>query len=227
MPPSLVPPALKLGFGLMRLPRIGGGSDMDAPIDVPQTARMVDAFLAAGHVCTVTGPEPYRRLTAETGRPIAITGFTPREILLGIAAALRLLGRMRTSSGKSAGLFNAYPASVHPDGAPDALRLIDETFVVCDQVWRGLGAIPESGLAIRSELAEFDAAIRFPITDNEPDDAMSAGGTGCISDRILLGLALPSDCPHFAKDCTPLTPLGAPMVSAEGACAAFHLHRHP
>ena len=227
-------PANALAIQLTRRRQLKNVSFLVSQVLLPPAIRRIasapsapDAFLAAGHVCTVTGPNPYRRLAAETGRPIAITGFTPQEILLGIAAALRLLGRMRASPGKPADLFNAYPASVHPDGAPDALRLINETFVVCDQLWRGLGAIPKSGLAIRPELAEFDAGIRFPLVEFEPDAASKAGGAGCISDRILLGMALPSDCPHFARDCTPLTPLGAPMVSAEGACAAFHLHRHP
>lgn len=228
-------PANALTIQLARQRRLGNVSFLVSQVLLPPAIRRIaaaasspDAFLAAGHVCTVTGPEPYRRLAAETGRPISITGFTPQEILLGVAAALRLLGRLRTSPGESAGLFNAYPSSVHPDGAPDALRLIGETFVPCDQLWRGLGDIPDSGLAIRPELADFDATIRFPLAETEPDDAsVASNGPGCISDRILLGLALPSECPHFARDCTPLTPLGAPMVSAEGACAAFHLHRHP
>lgn len=230
-------PANALAIQLARRRRLGNVSFLVSQVLLPPAIRRIavapsapDAFLAAGHVCTVTGPEPYRRLAVETGRPIAITGFTPQEILLGVAAALRLLGRLKASPREGAGLFNAYPSSVHSDGAPDALRLIDETFVTCDQLWRGLGRIPDSGLAVRPELAEFDAARRFLGEGGEtptPERTLSADGPGCIAHRILVGLALPSDCPHFAWDCTPLSPLGAPMVSAEGACAAFHLHRHP
>lgn len=227
-------PANALAIQLARRRGLKNVSFLVSQVLLPPAIRRIaasptgpDAFLAAGHVCTVTGPEPYRALAAETERPIAITGFSPQEILLGVAAALRLLVQKRERPGKAAGLFNAYPATVHPGGAAEALALIGETFAVVDQEWRGLGRIPASGWAIRPELAAFDADRRFGAEAPPAAAPGRAGKSSCMADKILMGLALPTDCPHFARDCTPLSPLGAPMVSAEGACAAFHLHRHP
>jgi len=222
-------PANALAIRLARARQLDNVSFLVSQVLLPPAIRRIaagpnapDAFLAAGHVCTVVGPAPYRALAAETGRPIAITGFSPQEILLGIAAGLRLLHARDVQKDAPAGLFNAYPASVHPDGNPDALRLVDEIFEICDQNWRGLGLLPQSGWSIRPEWAEFDAAKRFP-TPKMP--LATPKNSGCIAEKVLLGLATPSDCPHFGRSCTPLAPLGAPMVSAEGACAAFFLHR--
>lgn len=187
----------------------------------PDTAP--DAFLAAGHVCTVTGPAPYEALAAELRRPIAITGFTPEEILLGACHALRL-----HAAGTPA-CFNAYPSAVHPGGNPAARALMRETFVPCDQVWRGLGPLPRSGLALSPDYASFDAnALLPPSTLPTPAAAGGAGADdapACPASKILRGLLAPPDCPHFGGACTPDTPLGAPMVSPEGPCSAFYLHR--
>lgn len=180
----------------------------------PATAP--DAFLAAGHVCTVTGPAPYDALAAELRRPIAITGFTPEEILLGACHALRL----HTAGTPSC--FNAYPSAVHPDGNPAARALMDETFVPCDQTWRGLGPLPRSGLALAPAYASFDATTLLP-PDALPPSASDV--PACPASQILRGLLSPPDCPHFGRTCTPDTPLGAPMVSPEGPCSAFYLHR--
>lgn len=227
-------PANALAIQLARRRGLGNVSFLVSQVLLPPAIRRIvgaaggpDAFLAAGHVCTVTGEEPYRQLAAETGRPIAITGFSPEEILLGIAAALRLLRQREAHPEVPAGLFNAYPASVHPAGNLEALRLIDDTFAVCDQNWRGLGLLPASGLAIRVEFASLDAGRRFPEAAPDYPEPIPAAApvSSCLADQILMGLALPTDCPHFGRDCTPLSPLGAPMVSAEGACSAFHLHR--
>ena len=180
----------------------------------PDTAP--DAFLAAGHVCTVTGSAPYDALAAELRRPIAITGFTPEEILLGACHALRL------HAGHSPTCFNAYPAAVHPGGNPAARALMDETFVPCDQTWRGLGPLPQSGLTLSPAYASFDANALLPPASLPPP---VSDAPACPASQILRGLLSPPDCPHFGRACTPDTPLGAPMVSPEGPCSAFFLHR--
>ena len=177
-----------------------------------------DAFLAAGHVCAVMGSDPYVALARELGRPIAVAGFEPADILLGVLDVLRLFEAGR------ADMINAYPRVVHPHGNPEAQRIMDTVFQVSDREWRGLGVVPLSGLALRPEFAAFDAAARFPGTSDNvykpstyPDD--------CPAAQVLLGKLQPCDCPHFGTRCTPDHPLGAPMVSPEGPCAAFFLHR--
>ena len=180
----------------------------------PDTAP--DAFLAAGHVCTVTGSVPYDALATELRRPIAITGFTPEEILLGAYHALRL------HSENSPACFNAYPSAVHPDGNPAARSLMHETFTPCDQTWRGLGLLPQSGLTLSPAYASFDANTLLPpssLPSPSPD------APACPASQILRGLLSPPSCPYYGTRCTPDTPLGAPMVSPEGPCSAFFLHR--
>lgn len=180
----------------------------------PETAP--DAFLAAGHVCAVTGSDPYVVVVHELGRPIAITGFEPADILLGVLDVLRLL-----EAGK-AEMVNAYPRIVHPQGNPEAQRIMDAVFQVADREWRGLGVVPLSGLSLRSEYAAHDAAQRFPP---EYTSCKYYTMPECPAADVLLGKLQPSDCPHFGTRCTPDHPLGAPMVSPEGPCAAFFLHR--
>jgi hydrogenase expression/formation protein HypD len=179
----------------------------------PETAP--DAFLAAGHVCAVTGSAPYVALARELGRPIAITGFEPADVLLGVLDVVRLL-----EQGK-AEMINAYPRIVHPGGNPEALRIMDIVFEVSDREWRGLGVVPLSGLSLRAEYAAHNAALKFPA----PATAPRADAPHCPADQVLLGKLQPCNCPHFASGCTPDHPLGAPMVSPEGPCAAFFLHR--
>ena len=179
----------------------------------PETAP--DAFLAAGHVCAVVGSDPYVPLARELDRPIAVTGFEPADILFGVLDVLRLFEAGRAE------MVNAYPRAVHPQGNPEAQRVIDAVFRVSDREWRGLGVVPRSGLALRPEYAAHDAALKFPA----PPRAAAADSPHCPADQVLLGKLQPPDCPHFGTRCTPDHPLGAPMVSPEGPCAAFYLHR--
>lgn len=176
-----------------------------------------DAFLAAGHVCAVVGSMPYTRLARELGRPIAIAGFEPADLLLGIRDVVRLLEQ------GSAAMINSYPRVVHLHGNPEAQRIMDTVFEVADREWRGLGVVPRSGLALRTEYAAHDARHVFPEPIHavpQPPDALE-----CPAAQVLLGKLRPPDCPHFGTACTPDQPLGAPMVSPEGPCAAFYLHR--
>lgn len=182
----------------------------------PSTAP--DAFLAAGHVCAITGSDPYDSLARDLNRPIAITGFEPADILLGVLDVLRLLERGQ------AGMTNAYARIVHPQGNPEALRIMDAVFETADREWRGLGVVPMSGLSLREAYAAHDAARTFPapcfVVDQQPNE-----NPECPAADVLLGKLQPCDCPHFQTRCTPDHPLGAPMVSPEGPCAAFYLHR--
>jgi len=182
----------------------------------PETAP--DAFLAAGHVCAVTGSDPYIPLAKELNRPIAITGFEPADILLGVLDAIRLL-----ESGE-ADMVNSYPRVVHPAGNPEALRVIDQVFETSDREWRGLGVVPMSGLSLRAEYSDQNTAEKFPF-ENYGVYKQHNGKIDCPAADILLGKMEPTACPHFGSRCTPDHPLGAPMVSPEGPCAAFFLHR--
>ncbi len=175
--------------------------------------NQVQAFLAAGHVCTITGTAEYEPLAQRFGVPIVITGFEPLDLLGGILRAVRQLRRGQAE------VENAYGRVVRPEGNPQALRVMQEVFEVRDQVWRGIGLIPESGYALRPEWARFDAEARYfgekrtqppPV----PDSICRAG-------EVLLGSLKPNQCPAFGTECTPEHPLGAPMVSTEGACAAY------
>ena len=186
----------------------------------PSTAP--DAFLAAGHVCAITGSDPYQALARELNRPIAITGFEPADILLGVLDVLKLLEAGRAE------MINAYPRIVHPQGNPEALRILDTVFEAADREWRGLGTVPMSGLDLRPEYGAFDAARRFPQQYsycNKYTYCNNYSPSECPAAEVLLGKLQPNECPHFGTRCTPDSPLGAPMVSPEGACAAFFLHR--
>jgi len=174
----------------------------------------VDGFLAAGHVCTVMGWEEYRPLAERYHKPIVVTGFEPLDLLQGILMCVRQLEEGRAE------VENQYSRSVRPDGNPAARELIRKVFRVVSGPWRGLGSIPDSRLALREEFREFDALVRFgvelrPAAENSPV---------CIAGRILQGVARPRDCPAFGTECTPEHPLGAPMVSSEGACHAYYLY---
>lgn len=175
---------------------------------------LVQAFLAPGHVCTVTGFEEYEHLVSEYHIPIVITGFEPFDIARGIQMTIAQLenGEVR--------LENQYARSVKPEGNPPAIKLIEETFEIIDRRWRGLGVIPKSGLALRQTFRQFDAEERFGRVGLEHDEM-----TECISGEILRGLKKPPDCPAFGSRCTPEHPLGATMVSAEGACSAYYRYR--
>lgn len=179
----------------------------------------VDAFLAAGHVCTVMGTGEYAPLVRELRVPIVVTGFEPLDLLQGAALAVEQLER-----GESR-VEIQYDRAVRPEGNPDARALLDEVFRISDREWRGIGVVPGGGLSLGEAYRAFDAEHRFadttPITasrDASPQPACHAG-------EVLRGVMRPPACPHFGTQCTPERPLGAPMVSSEGACAAYYRYR--
>ncbi|MCC7376815.1 MAG: hydrogenase formation protein HypD [Verrucomicrobiales bacterium] len=179
-------------------------------------ACRVQGFLAAGHVCTVTGLSEYHPIARRFRVPVVVTGFEPVDILRGLLACVRQL-----ESGR-AEVENAYERAVHSDGNPPARAWIEKVFRVDDRDWRGIGRIPMSGYRLRDEFAAFDAERRFPFAEIEAEES-----TECISGQVMQGWRKPPDCPAFGTRCTPDHPLGATMVSAEGACAAYHRYRRP
>ncbi|WP_415910659.1 hydrogenase formation protein HypD [Oleiharenicola sp. Vm1] len=174
----------------------------------------VQGFLAAGHVCTIMGVEEYGPIAKEYGAPIIITGFEPVDILEGILLCVKQL-----ESGR-AEVENAYSRAVRTEGNTHARTIVETVFEVADRDWRGIGVIPQSGLAVRAKYAAYDAAKRFPLTTTADH-----GCTECISGEIMRGVKKPHDCPAFGTRCKPEHPLGAPMVSSEGACAAYYRYR--
>ena len=172
------------------------------------------AFLAAGHVCTVMGFEEYLPLAAKYRVPIVVTGFEPLDILQGILMAVRQL-----ESGR-AEVENQYARSVRREGNRPARALIAQVFRVVPRKWRGIGEIPASGFALTDEFAAHDAETRFGVADYHADE-----DSECISGQVLRGVKKPHQCPAFGGRCTPERPLGATMVSSEGACAAYYSYR--
>jgi hydrogenase expression/formation protein HypD len=177
-------------------------------------ANRVQGFLAAGHVCAVMGYTEYEPLARRFNVPIVVTGFEPLDILQGVYLCVRQLEEGRAE------VENQYARAVRREGNPEAQAMVKEVFEAAPRTWRGIGDIPGSGLALRPRYARFDALQRFPL--REP---ASSPGTECIAGEILLGGKIPSDCPAFGGRCTPERPLGAPMVSSEGACAAYYRYR--
>lgn len=171
----------------------------------------VQGFLAAGHVCAVMGYWEYGPIAEQYGVPIVVTGFEPVDIARGILHAVRLL------ESKQAVAENAYERAVTLEGNKPAQQLIQRVFEPCDRKWRGIGMIPGSGWRLRPEFVDYDAELRFDVEAIQPQES-----TLCIAGEILQGLKKPFDCAAFASQCTPDTPLGATMVSAEGACAAYY-----
>ncbi len=176
-----------------------------------QPDRRVQAFLAAGHVCTVTGYSGYCGLVDRHALPIVVAGFEPVDLLAALHRCVSLLEEGRGE------LQNAYGRAVRVEGNSAAQQYIARWFTPADAPWRGLGEIPAGGLALRTEAAFFDAVRRWPRTDRRLAEA-----TECRAAEVLLGRIKPIDCTQFASRCTPDSPLGAPMVSSEGACAAYH-----
>ncbi len=170
----------------------------------------INGFLSAGHVCTVMGYEEYIPLAEKYKIPIVVTGFEPIDILQGILKCVSLL-----EEGKNV-VDNQYSRAVRKEGNIAAKEIIRKVFEVTDRKWRGIGLIPNSGLKLKDEFAEFDAERIFDIKDIQIDEPEV-----CIAGEVLQGLKIPTDCPAFGKECTPENPLGAPMVSSEGACAAY------
>jgi hydrogenase expression/formation protein HypD len=170
----------------------------------------VQGFLAAGHVCAVMGYWEYPPITQQYGVPIIVTGFEPVDILQGILLAVRQLEQGRAE------VENAYSRVVTFEGNQQAQAVIRQVFTVCDRKWRGIGSIPASGWCLRPEFADFDAEKLFAVENIHSEESPI-----CIAGKILQGLNNPNDCPAFAIQCTPERPLGATMVSSEGACAAY------
>ena len=184
---------------------------MEAILSSP--GNVVQGFLAAGHVCTVMGYREYEPIAGKYRIPVVVTGFEPLDLLQGIFMTVAALEEGRW------GVENQYVRSVVREGNARAMEVVDRVFEICDRQWRGVGSIPFSGHRLRPEFAAFDAAVRFEVegvTAREPEV--------CIAGQILQGRKRPPECPAFGTDCTPEHPLGAPMVSSEGACAAYHLY---
>lgn len=177
--------------------------------------NLVQGFLAAGHVCAIMGVDQYGPIAREHGVPIIVTGFEPVDILEGLFRCVKQLEAGRAE------MENAYSRAVRSDGNPHARALVEEVFEVADRNWRGLGLIPRSGLEVRPALAHFDAVRRF-----RPTPPAGRADAVCISGEIMRGVKKPHHCPAFGTRCTPESPLGAPMVSSEGACAAYYRYRH-
>lgn len=174
----------------------------------------VQGFLAAGHVCSVMGIGEYPRLAERYKVPMVVTGFEPLDILQGILLAVRQLERGEHR------VENAYARAVRDVGNPAALRMIREVFEVADRNWRGIGRIPDSGWRLNANFRAYDAEFRFDVTGIRTEEPVE-----CRSGEVLQGLIKPTECAAFGTTCTPRTPLGATMVSNEGACAAYYLYR--
>jgi hydrogenase expression/formation protein HypD len=176
----------------------------------------VQGFLGPGHVCTVMGYSEYEPIARRYKVPIVITGFEPIDMLEGVLRTVQQLEAGRHE------VENQYSRVVRREGNVQSRRLIDDVFEVCDRKWRGVGSIPKSGYKLRYEYRDHDAERIFEVDDIETHES-----SACISGLILRGLKKPHECPVFGKECTPQTPLGATMVSAEGACAAYYAYgRH-
>ncbi|MFC0597850.1 hydrogenase formation protein HypD [Streptomyces palmae] len=185
---------------------------IEAIMDAPECR--VQAFLAAGHVCSVMGTTEYPSLAERYRVPIVVTGFEPLDILEGVRRVVRQLERGEHR------VENAYPRAVRAEGNPGALRMIEEVFEVSDRAWRGIGTIPRSGWRLAEAYRDFDAEYRFDVTGVRTRESAL-----CRSGEVLQGLIKPNECEAFGTTCTPRTPLGATMVSSEGACAAYYLYR--
>jgi hydrogenase expression/formation protein HypD len=187
---------------------------MTAMLQAPD--NRVQGFLGPGHVCTVMGESEYEPIARRYKVPIVISGFEPLDLLEGVYRTI-----LQLEAGQ-AEMENAYGRAARPEGNPASRKLIDDVFEICDRKWRGIGPIPMSGYKLRNEYRDHDAERIFEVADIETQES-----SVCISGQILKGLKKPHDCPAFGKQCTPENPLGATMVSSEGACAAYHAYgRH-
>jgi len=171
----------------------------------------VQGFLAAGHVCAIMGWDEYEPIARKYDVPICPTGFEPVDILQGILRTVQML------ENGEVGVDNQYARVVDRNGNPAARAVVDEVYAVCDRKWRGIGNIPASGLTVAEAYAAYDAERKFEVTGIHTEEHAV-----CIAGEILQGLKKPDECPAFGDPCTPLNPLGATMVSSEGACAAYH-----
>jgi hydrogenase expression/formation protein HypD len=174
----------------------------------------VQAFLAAGHVCTVAGYNSYEEFVQRFQLPVVVTGFEPVDLLTGILETVRQLEHGEAT------VCNQYQRSVSSAGNPRAMELVEEVYQPADRPWRGIGVVPQGGLQLRQEWRQFDAAQRFEHSGQPVVEPVE-----CRSGEVLIGRLTPTDCECFGTRCTPDSPLGAPMVSAEGACAAYYRYR--
>jgi hydrogenase expression/formation protein HypD len=174
----------------------------------------VQAFLGPGHVCAVMGYREYEPITSRYKVPIVITGFEPADLLDGILKCVRQLEAGRAE------VENQYSRVITRDGNGPAQELINKVFDVCDRKWRGVGSIPKSGYKLRYEFRDHDAERIFEVEEIDTQESSL-----CISGLVLKGVKKPHDCPAFGAECTPEHPLGATMVSSEGACAAYYAYR--
>jgi hydrogenase expression/formation protein HypD len=171
----------------------------------------IQGFLAAGHVCTIMGLDEYYPIVERHHVPVVVTGFEPVDLLQGILMVLKQL-----ENGEHH-LENQYSRVVKPEGNPEARRVLEQVFEVSDREWRGIGNIPGSGYELREEFSGFDARRKFSVDIPKAEESAE-----CIAGLVLKGIKKPFECPQFGKKCSPQTPLGAPMVSSEGACAAYY-----
>ena len=185
---------------------------MEAILGSPE--NRVQGFLAAGHVCTVMGYTEYHPIAAKYRVPIVVTGFEPLDLLQGIYMCVKQLEEGRYE------VENQYARSVRREGNGPAQQLVAKVFRIVDRKWRGVGGIPQSGLGLAADFAEFDAEARFGLSEYTAQE-----DPACISGLIMQGAKKPEECPAYGRRCTPDHPLGAPMVSSEGACAAYYRYR--
>ena len=181
---------------------------IDALLSDPR--NQIDAFLAAGHVCSVMGYWEYPPLAEKFKVPIGVTGFEPLDLLDGIRRAI-----VQLEQGRHV-VENAYERAVTFEGNKPAQQILAQVFEVCDRAWRGIGVIPQSGWRLNADYRDFDAEHRFQITGIHTEESPL-----CHSGEVLRGTLKPDQCPAFGKECSPRHPLGATMVSSEGACAAY------
>lgn len=184
---------------------------MRAILEAPD--NRVQGFLAAGHVCTITGHQSYQQLAMQFGTPVVVTGFEPVDLLQGILSCVQQLETGRHE------VENRYARSVSADGNQEAQQILDRVFEVSSQPWRGLGEVPGGGLTLRPEWEKFDAHGRYPV--GERPSSGQQDSCRCRAAEVLTGRIRPQECAEFAVTCRPESPLGAPMVSSEGACAAY------
>lgn len=174
-------------------------------------SNKVDGFLTAGHVCAITGNKVYHQLTEKYKTPMVVTGFEPVDLLYGIYKCL-----LQLESGSFCA-ENAYKRIATEEGNRAACKLMEETLEPCDQEWRGIGIIPDSGWQLKKEFANFSSSSKFPFSPLHKHLI-----SDCIAGEIMRGNKQPCDCPYFGKHCNPEHPVGAPMVSSEGVCAAYY-----
>jgi hydrogenase expression/formation protein HypD len=173
----------------------------------------LSGIIGPGHVTTVIGSDAWQFLPRDHGLPVAVAGFEPLDILRGVRALVEQI------ESDQPGVTNTYARSVRPEGNQTALKVMYRVFEVCDADWRGLGTVPGSGLALRQAYARFDAARAFPV-----DPGPIREHKGCRCGEVLRGVVSPPECALFRHGCTPQTPIGPCMVSAEGACAAYFMY---